>query len=97
APVMQVPGAYHLNLSLDSQGDPAEEYPIEMLVEVTGEPVEPSPTEQPDTRGGGDPSSAAGDDSSSGNTMMLIIGGLAFGLLGAALGAIAGRRLVGTR
>jgi Ca-activated chloride channel homolog len=96
-PVMQEPGTYHLNLTLDSQGDPAEEYPIEMLVEVTGEPVEPSPTEQPDRPGAGGPTSASGNDASSGNMMMLIIGGLAFGLLGAALGAMGARRLVGTR
>ncbi|MGH2825833.1 MAG: vWA domain-containing protein [Actinomycetota bacterium] len=93
-PVMQVPGTYYLTLSLDSQGDPAEEYPIEMLVEVTGDPVEPTPTEQP---GEGGTTSAPEDGASSGNTMMLIIGGLAFGLLGAALGAMGARRLVGTR
>ena len=95
-PVMQEPGTYHLNLTLESQGDPAEEYPIEMLVEVTGDPVEPTPTEQPDQPGAGGPT-ASDDDASSGNTMMLIIGGLAFGLLGAALGAMGARRLVGTR
>jgi Ca-activated chloride channel homolog len=93
-PGMQSGGTYYLRLALDSQDDPSEEYPIEMVVDVTGEPVAPSPTSEPAPDD--DNNVAAGDEPST-NTAMLAVGGLAFGLLGLALGALAGRKVSGTR
>ncbi|MGH2697741.1 MAG: vWA domain-containing protein [Actinomycetota bacterium] len=93
-PDMQEAGTYYLRLALDSQGDVTEEYPIEMVVDVTGEPVEPSPSEKPDPAD--DSEEATGDDPvSPSNSVMLAVGGIAFGLLGVALGALAGRKVVG--
>ncbi|CAN5657503.1 hypothetical protein BH20ACT23_BH20ACT23_15320 [soil metagenome] len=94
-PDMQAGGTYYLRLSLDSQGDESEEYPIEMVVDVTGEAVEPTPAEEPPPDD--DEQAAPEDDSSSSNTAMLAVGGVAFGLLGAALGALAGRKVAGAR
>ncbi len=96
---MHEAGTYYLTVALDSRGEADDEYPIEMVVEVTGDPVTPSPTEEPDPPGDedDDPTSAIPDGTSGGNTLMLTLGGLAFGLLGAALGALGGRKLVGGR
>ncbi|MGH2774260.1 MAG: vWA domain-containing protein [Actinomycetota bacterium] len=101
-PDMQAGGTYYLRLALDSQGDEADEYPIEMVVDVTGEAVEPTPAEETpleETPPDDDNSDQAvpGDNSSSSNTVMLAVGGIAFGLLGAALGALVGRKVAGTR
>jgi Ca-activated chloride channel homolog len=93
-PAMQTGGTYHLRLALDSQGDASEEYPIEMVVDVTGEPVPPSPTSEPDPS---DDVATDDDPSSTSNTAMLTVGGIAFGLLGLALGALAGRKVSGPR
>jgi Ca-activated chloride channel homolog len=96
-PDMQAGGTYYLRLSLEAQGDEAQEFPIELVVDVTGEPVEPSPTEDPSSPDA-DPEQAAPDnDDTSSNSVMLAVGGIAFGLLGAALGALAGRKVVGNR
>jgi len=97
-PSMQAGGTYYLKLALEDQGDPTEEFPVELVVDVAGEAIEPSPTptEEPDP---GDDSDRAAPpaDSSSSNTAMLAVGGIAFGLLGVALGALAGRRVAGRR
>jgi len=96
-PDMQAGGTYYLRLSLEAQGDEAQEFPIELVVDVTGEPVEPSPTDP--SSADDDPEQALPDDdvTSSSNTVMLAVGGIAFGLLGAALGALAGRKVAGDR
>ena len=96
-PDMQAGGTYYLRLSLEAQGDEAEEFPIELVVDVTGEPVEPSPTEDPSSPDDDPEQAAPDDDASSSNTVMLAVGGIAFGLLGAALGALAGRKVAGAR
>jgi Ca-activated chloride channel family protein len=97
-PDMQAGGTYYLRLSLEAQGDEAQEFPIELVVGVTGEPVEPSPTAGPSSPDD-DPEQAApdNDDTSSSDSVMLAVGGIAFGLLGAALGALAGRKVAGNR
>jgi Ca-activated chloride channel homolog len=94
-PGMQSGGTYYLRLALDSQEDPSEEYPIELVVDVTGEPVAPSPTSEPAPPDDSD--DVATDEEPSSNTAMLAVGGLAFGLLGLALGALAGRKVSGAR
>lgn len=96
-PDMQASGTYYLRLSLEAQGDEAEEFPIELVVGVTGEPAEPSPTEDPSSPNDDPEQAAPDDDASSSNTVMLAVGGIAFGLLGAALGALAGRKVAGNR
>jgi Ca-activated chloride channel family protein len=97
-PDMQVGGTYYLRLALEDQGGKTGEFPIELVVDVTGEPIEPSPSEDPSPTDE-DPEQAASDndDTSSSNTVMLTVGGIAFGLLGAALGALAGRKVAGAR
>jgi Ca-activated chloride channel family protein len=96
-PGMQSGGTYYLKLWLDAEVDETEEYPIELVINVTGEAVEPTPTEDPTADD--DPGQAAPpeDTSATSNTAMLAIGGIAFGLLGAALGALAGRKVTGSR
>jgi len=97
---LQSGGTYYLVLELAARGEPSEEFPIEMVVEVTGDPVTPTPTEEPDPdpeESEDGPTTASGDDEAGGNGMMLALGGVAFGLLGAALGALGGRKLVGGR
>jgi Ca-activated chloride channel homolog len=97
-PDLQSPGTYYLRLALEEQGDPSEEFPVEIVVDVTGEAVEPTPTEEPPPDDEDDPDQAAPDDTStSSNNVMLAVGGIAFGLLGAAVGALAGRRVAGAR
>jgi hypothetical protein len=64
---------------------------------VTGEPVEPSPTEDPSPADDDPAQASPDDDTSSSNTVLLAVGGIAFGLLGAALGAMAGRKVAGAR
>jgi len=95
-PGMQSGGTYYLRLWLDDEVDETQEYPIELVVDVTGEAVDPTPTEDPTDD---DPGQAAPpvDTSSSSNNVMLAVGGIAFGLLGAALGALAGRKVSGAR
>ncbi len=97
---LQSGGTYYLVLELAARGEPSEEFPIEMVVEVTGDPVTPTPAEEPDPdpeESEDGPTTASGDDEVGGNGMMLALGGVAFGLLGAALGALGGRKLVGSR
>jgi Ca-activated chloride channel homolog len=94
-PNMQSAGTYYLHLELEEQGDPAEEFPVEIVVDVTGEAVEPTPT-QP-APADEDDRAAPEDSSTSSNNVMLAVGGIAFGLLGAALGALAGRKVAGAR
>ena len=97
-PALESAGTYYLQLELEEQGDPAEEFPVEIVVDVTGEAVEPTPTEEPPPAEEDDPDQAAPEDSStSSNTAMLAVGGIAFALLGAALGALAGRKVAGAR
>jgi Ca-activated chloride channel family protein len=97
-PDMQVGGTYYLRLVLEDQGGETGEFPIELVVDVTGEPIEPSPTEDPPpTDEGPEQAAPDNDDTSSSNTVMLTVGGIAFGLLGAALGALAGRKVAGAR
>jgi hypothetical protein len=95
---MQAGGTYYLKLALE-EGDETEEFPIELVVDVTGEAVEATPTADRSPTDDDDPGQAAppDDTSSSSNTAMLAVGGIAFGLLGAALGALAGRRVTGNR
>jgi Ca-activated chloride channel homolog len=96
-PDMRSGGTYYLHLELEEQGDPAEEFPVEIVVDVTGEAVEPTPTE-PAPADEDDPDRAAPEDTStSSNNVMLAVGGIAFGLLGAALGVLAGRKVAGAR
>jgi Ca-activated chloride channel homolog len=96
-PAQQEGGTYYLRLALDEQAVEAEEFPVELVVDVTGEAVEPTPSEDPTADD--DPGRAAPSDeeTSSSNNVMLAVGGIAFGLLGAALGALAGRKVSGTR
>jgi hypothetical protein len=97
-PDLQSPGTYYLRLALEEQGDPSEEFPVEIVVDVTGEAVEPTPTEEPPPADEDDLDQAAPDGTStSSNNVMLAVGGIAFGLLGAAVGALAGRRVAGAR
>ena len=96
-PNQQSAGTYYLRLALEDQGNPPEEYPVEIVVDVTGEAVEPTPTEEPPPDDDDSDQGAPEDSSSSSNTAMLAVGGIAFGLLGAALGALAGRRVAGSR
>jgi Ca-activated chloride channel family protein len=96
-PDMQAGGTYYLKLALE-EGDETEEFPIELVVDVTGEAVESTPTADPSPTDDDTGQAAPPDDSSSSsNTAMLAVGGIAFGLLGAALGALAGRRVAGNR
>jgi Ca-activated chloride channel homolog len=97
-PDMQTGGTYYLKLALEEQGDETEEFPIELVVDVTGDPVEATLTPDPSATDD-DPEQAAppDDTSASSNTAMLAVGGIAFGLLGAALGALAGRKVAGNR
>ncbi|HZK52375.1 MAG TPA: VWA domain-containing protein [Actinomycetota bacterium] len=95
-PDIQAGGTYYLRLTLDAEGDESEEYPIELVVDVTGEAAEPTPTEEPAPDDDDSDVAAPEDTPGSSNTVMLAIGGVAFGLLGAALGALAGRK-VGAR
>ena len=96
-PDMQAGGTYYLKLALE-EGVETEEFPIELVIDVTGEAVEKTPTADPSPTDD-DPGQAAPpeDTSSSSNTAMLAVGGIAFGLLGAALGALAGRKVTGSR
>jgi Ca-activated chloride channel family protein len=93
-------GTYYLRVYMEADVDrrsaAGREFPIELSVEVTGDPI-PSPSPAPDD---GDDEQAApppggGDDSES--LLLLVAGAAAFGLLGAALGTVAGRRVVGWR
>jgi Ca-activated chloride channel homolog len=96
-PNQQSAGTYYLHLALEDQGDPAEEYPVEIVVDVVGEAVEPTPTEEPPPDDDDSNQAAPEDNSGDSNTVMLAVGGIAFGLLGAALGALAGRKVAGAR
>ena len=96
-PYMQSAGTYYLRLELEEQADSADEFPVEIVVDVSGEVVEPVPTEEPSPADDDSERAAPEDASGSSNTAMLAAGGIAFGLLGAALGALAGRKVAGGR
>ena len=94
APTFDEAGTYFLEVSLQSEGLGPRPQPLELVVDVTGDVVSPAPTEEDDGADeeqaapvpGDGPDEGAGDD-----TWLLVAGALGFGLLGVALGALAGR------
>lgn len=87
-------GTYYLHVSLQEGSQPqARSFPLELVVNVTGEALptlEPTESEDDDVAAPPDDSDSTGDSA----PVMLVVGGVAFGLLGAALGTLAARRLV---
>lgn len=100
-------GTYYLRVYMEAEVSPRSpvrrEFPIELTVNVTGEPIpSPSPSPPPPTEADEDdgdeqaaPPDAGEGAGDSENLLWLIAGAAAFGLLGAALGAVAGRRVTG--
>ena len=98
-------GTYYLRLELgdDTEGEAADqELPVELLVDIIGEPVEPSPTASPapdddgdDSSDGDDPTSASGaDPPAADDDALVVVAGSGMALIaGAALGALLTRRL----
>lgn len=86
-------GRYYLHLSLEEgSAVQARSFPLELVVDVTGEALPSAGPGEPDDGGAAAP--PGGEGNGAPETVMLAVGGVAFGLLGAALGALLARRLV---
>lgn len=98
-------GTYYLRVYMEAGVNPKfptqREFPIELTVNVTGEPLppaSPSPASTPDEADDDERAAPpSGEDGDSESLLLLIAGGAAFGLLGVALGTVAGRRVAGWR
>lgn len=95
-------GTYYILVSFesDNQALSQTEFPMEVIVEVAGEAVQPTPTEttdrpddQEDAAGGGSAEGPTRD--AGGNAMTGVAGSILFLLAGAALGTFATRKLRG--
>jgi hypothetical protein len=87
-------GTYLLNVRLesDNQAIAGTEFPLELVVEVGGEAITPTPTEEPDDAG--DRSAAPPTDDGGGSDPAVAVGGsVLFLVAGAALGMFSARKV----
>jgi Ca-activated chloride channel homolog len=93
-------GTYFLKITLtdDSGTGAGREFPLELLVDVVGDPIVPSPdpTEEDPPVDSGDEPPAAAEDGADSDEAVTVVGGAAVSLLaGGLLGAFAVRRVRG--
>jgi Ca-activated chloride channel family protein len=91
-------GTYYLNVRFDSddQAIAATEFPIEVVVEVEGEEITPTPSEEPEDEGGGSAAPPLEEDDGS-DPAVAVGGSLLFLVAGAALGMFGARVVKGAR
>ncbi len=101
-------GTYYVHVSMQAAETGAirsTEFPLELVINVTGEAIPspspspspaPSPPEDTDDDEGQAAPPPTNPGESSQDRVLVILGGVAFGLLGVALGTVAGRRVGGS-
>jgi Ca-activated chloride channel family protein len=91
-------GTYYLNVRFesDNQAVAGTEFPIELVVEIGGEVISPTPTEEPSDPGD-DAAAPPADDDGGSDPAIAVAGSALFLVAGAALGMFGARKMRGAR